>query len=501
MARIPRIQRGQRPSAVPDSSGLPPATLSGPAADAAEFLAQTTGALARETQAEAEEIRRGLQKKQAILNEVAAGKQAGAFENSILDQAEELKVSFADSPEQAPEEFLRLAREQADAIIEAAPNADVALDVAQRTNVRITAGLRAMHAWAQTRQTQKAIGDIEDRKNQIAVAAGRQGSVGELEVYLDQQKAELTDAFNGVFGAEASAQMRDLEKRAVESFVFVQGDTNPIGVLEALKNPTGRLAELLEPTRRKELLRRTERAVEKRGERRQLDLLHSAAGETFHAVDLLNSGELDAETTVALLRRNDEAIKAARIDRTLTPEQRQKREAFLQRQKKVLEAVDAIRMRTVPFDPARQAVNDVAAIKETEKALRKFKGKNEQLPLIVEQMERLTLAHKTGQISNGGYATAFGHVALAYKKALSEEASNDGFWFFQNSREAGNDQMNDLVEKFGANIPDDDLNSAWVTWMRRYLEATERGTRDVESEEARRIAREAFSLETGLDVR
>jgi len=359
--------------------------------------------------------------------------------------------------------------------------------------------MREMRNWAQLRQTQKTKGDLEAQKNTLASKAGRYGSVGQLDAFLAASHADLYPQFEKVYGATASMEWHETSVRAAESYARVQGDNNPVGILAELKNPKGAFEQYLTPEKRDALITRTERALEKRGETKQYELLNKAADKTARAVNLLNSGDLDAPTIMALQFENENAIKAVALDKSYTPEQRAKQVAFLKQQGEVLEAVDAIHTRGVPFDPAKQQVNDTAAYMEVDKALKKFKGKAEQLPLIVEQMQRQTLMHKSGEISKAGYAAAFGHVGLAYRKALSDEASNDGFWIFQDSREAANREMVRLLDTAARGVPQEKKDAAWTSYMERYVEASKKG--DVTKDLARKLARNAISTETGVDVR
>ena len=500
MAKIPRIEKGNRPSAVP--GGPLPGVNSGAAPAIAAFgnLAEVGYKIAADAEErEMERLRLIQERKQAIVNEVEAGRRAGDYEEGIVGQLDDLKKQYAEEPDKVPQQLLEGGRVLLDRQIEQAPNTQIGLEMAQRGNTRLMAAVREAHDWVQARQTQKIKGDLEAQKNQLAVNAGRFGSTGQLDDFLKTQRQSLFPQYEKVFGVNASKEWNDTVSRAAESYARVQGDIRPVSLRAELSNPRGALATALTPQERDTLITRTERALEKRGETRQYDILGVAAGKTVNLVDALNSGELDPAVLIAHQHENTMAQKAAAIDPSFSPEQRREQVRLLKRQGEVLDAIDGIFTRGQKFDPLKMAVNDAAALKDADKALAKFKGKVEQLPLLVEQMERLTLARKKGEISNGGYASAFGHIGLAYKKALSDEADNDGFWIFQNSRESANREMTRLLETRAQNASEDKKASAWVAYMQRYVEASKKG--DVNAEAARRMARQAISIETGFDVR
>jgi hypothetical protein len=500
--KIPRISQNDRPSAVPrGSTGASPYSEIAGVFGAAADVAAAGGKIAADAeQAEAERLRAVREQKQAIVNEVEAGRLAGEFEEDLVSGAEEVQKRNWNNPDKAVSEFYELSQGVQGTYVDSAGNTQVALDLAQKTNARRAAAMREMHDWAIRRQTQKTTGDLEAQKNQMAVAAGRVGAPGALDGFLAQSKARLYPQFEAVYGANAEKEWHEASVRAAEGWARVQGDANPVSTLSALRNPKGALASYLTPEKRDSLINRTEQALEKRGQNRQYELLTDAAGETSQAVELLNAGKLDAQTVLTLQDKNEKAMAAARLDKSFTPEQRAAQVATLKKQKEVLEAVDEIRARGVKYNPEEQITADAAALKEVDKALVKFKSAEEQLPLIVEQMERLVLARREKSISAGAFATAYGHVATAYSKALKDEASNDGLPFWMNAREAGNRELNRVLETKAANVSPDQKARAQYAYMKAYLAAS-KGDVPVSSEMAKRLARVAVSNNTPVDAR
>jgi hypothetical protein len=506
MAKIPRLNAGD--VSAPTPAGALPTTgapqIFGSMGDA---LAGVGDVAAAAEKAEAAKRQAALEAKQAIVNEVEAGRRAGDFEESLFERMEALKVEFADAPDKAPAKLLELAREDAKLRMEDVSNSAVGLQFAQRSNSRIDSAMREMHNWALTRQTQKTKGELEGQKNQLAFKAARAGTPEQLDAFAAAQKADLFPKFKKVYGAAADQEWTEAETRMAESWVRIRGDSDPIGVRNTLTNPglntEGLLVKRLTPEKRDALLQRTERAIEHRGEVEQYERLKGAADDTVKYVGLLNAGKLDAATLIAAQHKNVKAVEAARLDTSYTPEQRAARVAFLEKQGKVLEAVDDIRMRGIKYDPVKAAVNDVARMKTINAELKRYKSKSEQLPIIVEQMQLLTLARKSGELSPTGYATAFDVLGLAFNKAVVDESDNDGLgpaWLpWNDAQEAGNDQMNKIVETRLQNVEKEKINEAWADYMARFVAASKNG--DVSKEDAARMARNAISAKTSVNVR
>ena len=507
MAKIPRLDGG--------SASVTPASGAGVGAGFIQAAAQPFGAAgdvadagfsgaATKEQREAERLRLLTEQKQGVLNEVDAGKRAGDYEESIYHVSERLKTTYADSPDQAPEELLAQGRTEIERAVAAAPNTAVGLEVAQKANSRLDAAMREMHGWVQLRQTQKAKGDLEAQKNDAAAQAGRLPTQFALEQFIVKTNGAMRRQFQAIHGADADKEMHDLNKRITESFLMVRMKDSPIQVRDEIKAARGAVASYLKPEERNALYKQAEWSIEHRGETRQYDLLGSATGDTIKAVGMLNDGTLSAETMIAFTRANENARKAIPLDKSYTPEQRAAQLKMVEKQGTVLEAIDEIRMRGVKFDPVKQVLSDAAAVKTATEELRRYKARSEQLPLIADVMERLLMQRKRGEISAGGYQTAQDLVARAYEKALNDQAANTGlplpFWPFQDSMEAGNREMNRLLENSKVkNASAEEKAQAWVEWVRRLT--AESKDKEISKDAAKRIVRVVVSNETGVDVR
>ena len=502
MAKIPRVSQGDRPSAVP-SGPLPTAGEAVGIIKAVGGLVDIGVKIAAEVEEkEARILQKAREDKQAIVNEVAAGRMAGDFEETLSGYAERFKKELWDNPEEASGQLLDAGRLLADRQLEQAPNTQVGLTSARHNNVRIGAAVREMENWAQSRQTQKAKGDAEAIINRAAGAAEHLTSMPQLGTLLAGVEPRYGEMLRSVFGPQAEEKLNEVRERAVEGFVLVNGARDPVGVLAALDAGSGPLVDYATPGKRDTWRRKTELSLENRGETAKRDLLFSATGETRTAVEMLNQGRLDAGTVLALQNRNINAQKAMAINPSYTKTQRDDQIALLKKQGEILDAIEDIRRRGTKYDPAEQVDGDTAALFEMDKTMRKLNGQKDLL-ILAEQQDRLILLRRERKISEAKYQTMWATVNLALTKALEAEAKKTGhgpLGLFQSAREAGNEELNSLFKGELKNATPKQQLEARMNYARQYIEAT-KDDREIDEATSRRFAREAGSYETGRRLR
>ena len=114
MAIIPRINQGDRPSAVVNTTmDTSAAAMIGSVADASgEMLATATA----EEQNERRRLSEALEAKQKIVDSSNAGRVSLEFEDTHFKTLAQLEKDYADNPDQIPAKYTELMREQAVAI-------------------------------------------------------------------------------------------------------------------------------------------------------------------------------------------------------------------------------------------------------------------------------------------------------------------------------------------------------------------------------------------------
>jgi len=495
VAKIPRINKGDRPSAVGSSGYHSPAAVAAPIAALGEAGdAALQGELRRLEKAQAE--------KQMIVDEVEGSKRLADFDATIREGMDTVKKDFFNDPDKAVSAFTESAQAWAGGEVKAASeyNGRVGLTVAQGTSARIAAATREMYAWVSDRQTQRAKGNTEEIINRTAAGAEHLTSAAELDRYITRAKGQYQQQLTNVFGAaDAETRMADLATKATQGFFAVAGDRNPIGVLSALDDPNGPAAKYLTPAERDSLRKQTRASLDGRQATREIDLARQASGENAQALALLDSGKLQPELMISLQNRNREAQRAALIDPSFTKEQREKQIIQLKRQEEALDAIEDMRRRGTRFDPTEQVTGDSAMLAQHKKEFKKLKGQPADLMVLEEHLQRIILARRKREISDPMFVSMKGDIDLALEKSVKAERNNDGFLFFVDSREAGNIELNRLFSGRLKTATEAQQTAAWREYMRRFAAASKGGV-DVKSAASRAMAREAASMQTGVFV-
>lgn len=511
MAKIPRLNYGDRPSAVPGGA-LPNPRGAAAMTDAIGNLVDVGGKIAAdEENTEAARLREILKAKQEIVDTTEAGRRAGDFEEDLVTQTEALKQKFYDAPDQAPEQLLAAARVMADRQIEAAPNTAVGLDLAQKTSSRIDSAVREMHTWAQMRQTQKAKGDLDVTINRAASVARDQGSLPALGVYIAQQEAALGRSFSYVFGSDAPKRMSDLKTEIVRAWVDEKSVKAPLMVLSALSEKSGAIVDHLNTNQRAAARNDAIAGFERLRKTQELEVIKTG---------IARGGKL-AEAFVA----NDERFaRIAYAEETALVQQRKAIEAQVEvdtqaladagvdvagyDDKEVLQLIDdrmeyikALKnanKRMTPFDAPDDPGTVEALLVQQDKALKAKTSK--ELGLIVKQQKDLAIAIDSKKISGATAATMFKNLALAVDTAVSkaEDPAGPNFlaaWRYPDA--AGNAELSRQFARSPA-LRTDKAAQARIRlgFMGQFNLAKESG-KNVDRQAAVQMALRAFALETG----
>lgn len=504
MGRIPRVALGDRPSAVPQGGAFSPSSIAAPTAALADVAGMGARIASDAEMKEAEKLQRALEAKQAIVNEVEGSTRVANLDATLRESMLAVQKDMADNPDKAVAQFVENARNFMDSEVRDASdfNSAVGLDVARGAQARIAEHTNEMYKWAQIRQTQKTKGQAQEIINRTAAAAEHLNSYDQLQRHIDGAKAQYKEMFTNVYGDEADAKLHEMASQATRGFFAVAGDRNPIGVMSALEDSNGAAAKYLTPSERDSLRRQTKLSLDGRHATRELDIARQAAGENAQALELLNSGQLKAETTLSLIARNEAAQKAAAVDPTFTPEQRKLQVEKLKRQHEALQAVEDIRRRGQRFDPVDHVDADTAMMAQQQKVFHKLKGQPGDLLLLEEQQQRVMLARAKREISDSAFMAMMKDLNTNFDATVKAE-QNDTWgihWMsLQDAREAGNSELNRLFRGRLKNATAKQQAAAWQNYVRQLADAQKSGT-PVKADSTRAMARSAASLETGIII-
>lgn len=507
MAKIPRIEQGGRPSAV-----VGPVDINLSLAETAaslSTLAKVGETITADTEkTEAKRLRKIEAAKQAILDEVDAGVRASAFEQDLRDLSKNIRDNNFDDPDRAVTEFTRLAQERAEKEISETPNAVVALKVTKSSNSRVLVDTRQMASWSSDRKTQKAKGDVSEMVNRATRGAEDETSSRGLVVYLEEQEAKLLPLLRGVLGNEAQDRMDRMKSEAVEAWASSFGELHPFEVLKVLDQKSGPLVDHLTGDQRKQIRTETRQSVEKLPKISAINSIKEGMEQNPDLFNLYEDGALKAAIVGAHKRSIENQLKVIEIDdRGFNDAQKKEMKAPLESRLKFLKALDKLNRLGMKYDAVDNSKRIGALFRESNDLFKKNEGqKGKDLILWLKHLTNLTEAAADKEISESTYSALFKKVSLALPKAAQKARENTGWDFgfrvWRDGQQAGNDELNDRFRSGTFSIlSEEQKQQVQISFQHRFNEANEQGGgREVSRAEARIMALQALSLETGQKI-
>lgn len=512
--QIPRLDAGSAAAPVPTSR---------PGSDETAGIAAAFGKIADTGYAVAADAEKALaarqqaavEAKQAVVNEVDAGRRAGDYEESLVGYMEGLKTEYADAPDKAPGELLTIGRELQDRMQEQSPNSAVGLAVAQRANARLDSAMKEMHAWALLRQTQKAKGDLQVTINRATAAAEGQGSVATLGAFIKSKEAELTPIFQKVLGAESITAMKTMREDMARSWVLAAGDKNPVGVLQALddKTPGNPLVDYLDVSHREALKKETLSSFEGITKTRELETIKKGLSDNKQLFASFSAGDPNLGMAMEAQRKAlEEQKKAVNAQISVDSSALKKLGVDVQGQTPgdIIKTIDArlefvaalnhARKRQLPFDAEDDPGTVEGLMLSADKAMKAKNGKD--LGAIVQQQARLAGAISDKKISGSTASTIFKTMSLALDTAA---ASNEDVWgpntwrLWRAPLESGSVELNRQFDGQFKKLDKAAQNRTRLSYMGQFNAAQESG-QQVTVDSARQMALRALALEVGEPI-
>lgn len=521
MAKIPRIQQGDRPSGVP--GGALPGVGSGaaPAFDALGNLADVGYKIASDIEkTEIERLRRVAEQKQAIVDEVSAGRFAGDYEEFLVGQLESGKKTFWDAPDQLPDYILSSGRAMLDRQITQAPNDRIGLELAQRGNARLMAVVREAHNFNQSRQTQKAKGDLDIIVNRAVAGAESVTSLPALVSYIKTKEAELTSVFQNVLGpTEAATRMPEVKTDMTQAWLNVYGARDPLGGLAALAAKNGPLIDYFNPAQREAGRRAMVASHEGLTKTRELDAIRAGFNGNQQLATAYSAGDPDFAGIAysqrrSLVEQKKAVVARIRVDTGLLQDLGVKIEgyspadlpALIDERIAFIDALGEAKRRQTPFDAPGDPTSVAALLVKQKKALDAKNGK--QMSAIVTFQKDFAVELAAKRISEAAAATMFKSMSLALDAAAAKATDVGGAWVpdFINTwkiwtapDKAGNAELNRQFEGAYRKVSPVHQMNTRLAFITNLNVAQEEG-RTIGTKDARDMALRALALELGEPV-
>ena len=456
MPKIPRIS-GERPGGA-SGGRIPTTNVGGEITNVLGDLVDVGYGIAHQEEARLEKMR--LQK-QAIVDEVEAGRRAGDYEESLVYYSEDLKKQFQDAPDKAPQALLEYGRKLIDQQLSKAPNSQVGLEVAQRANARLSSAMREMHNWTSARQTQKAKGDLSITVNRATAAAEGQTSVGQLDFYIKSKVLELTPTFQKVLGTDgAITAVKAMRSDMARAWALSTSDKSPQGalaVIAALDEKSGPLVDYLDTDDRKSLRGETKQAYEGRLKAQELNIIkasvndNSKLSEAFLAGDASQFASLAYASRRALEEQKNAVAASLKVDQAMlakagislqgySPEDVPK---LIEDRITYVDALSSAWRRQATFDAPDDPASVDGLMRDIDKALGSKTGK--EMKAIAEQQKNVAVALDSKKISGQTAASMFRTMSLAMKTASENQEDVWGWnsWkYFREPRDRGIVELN-----------------------------------------------------------
>ena len=514
MPKIPRISLDGPSAGVPGAAPLSPNAVASPLADLTNLSDAAFDISSAEGKKQALEMRQAVEAKQAIVNEVDAGRRSGDYEENLADYSESLKKEFWDNPDKAPESLLEIGRNLQDRQREEAPNTQVGMEFAQRSNARLAAAVREMHDWALGRQSQKAKGDLSIIINRATAGAENVGGVPALGAYIAAKEKELSSVFQNVLGSDAQSAMAGMRAGMARAWANATGSRSSAGALSVLQaldstkagNP---LVDNLKDTER-EALRNGAKADFAGGFKNSLlEEVKKGTSQNDELFDLTMASPQDAgEALYAAENALEEQAKAAAVQLSVDTAALEKYgidlhgrsvdeiPKLINERLKYVKALNYARRTMIGFDAEDDPTTVGGLLLAADKEIKSSKD----LAEYPKQQARLAVAFSDKKISQATFSALYKTMANTLKVAAAKQEDPWGpnvVREYFNPRLAGQGALTDGF----ATRPKFRDNKAMqhrvrVKFLAQFISAQERGV-VLTTEAAREMATRVLLLESG----
>lgn len=508
MAKFPQIpapEFGKRPegSAAP-AAMLDAHAIEAPFADAAKGMGEAGDALER-VQEQRDRAREKLQK---VNDAITATRMAGDHAEAARGLLNQLQSQhFADPKalpaEKVPEEFRRQLREMTESEISAAPNANVALDVAEKYAKIDDQQHLSAQGWMFLRTAQQTKDGVYKLGQSQVRAAQAQTTVAGLGAAISDARGTLAPLLPQTHGANADKAWQDTAHSMAASWVEANGPNDPSGVRAAVdaavKTKSGPLYDNLPAKELAEYQRRLDKWSKGYGERQRGQVAAEAIDSNTKLLDLFHSKELDTKNIYQLrdeLQRKQFAIKANPQYKD-NPEEKVQQSEIVQTQINTLDALAHAGQDGGHWSEKSDDPKKTAALSKRIESLSKSESRSPADLLKVLQVQRdLAEAQRDHWISPGDAETMTRHLLLVTGKDLAKKNGSASSMGPLKSpitpnpvRQVGVSALDDLVRPGGAygKLSAEQTTAMRMEYHRLANDAGESG-RNLDEQAARKMA-------------
>lgn len=423
MPQIPQTDLGPLPGGGVKEGGMPSsldggAKILGAAARTAEGIGRDVESLEHARQI-------ALDKKQAIVDGIAATKLLGDYQEQSRNLVEQIQRENFDTPDKVP----GLVREKLSALndstMASAGNSQQALDFAKSAARNDNETLASAHDFVQRRLTQKAKSDVYQMTQSAIRNAAAQQTPEAFAASLARTEKSLRAHIMSV-SENPEKEIDDFRSKAAELWVEKHSPEDPARVGAILDGDNAVVKHL--PTEKlAPAQKRAQTDLKVFGENHLWNEMKAAVGRGATWYDLFRSGELKPDAVQEIQNSFDDQKRAVDAHPNLTPEMRAKINDVIQQNSDTLRYLSEAARKPGKFDPILDQTKQARLMEDLTNIMKPAKAQDPVGLLDTIKLRKETaLALANHLISPSRAETINKSIALATKDALAKEASDTG---------------------------------------------------------------------------
>lgn len=450
MAKISRIDQGNRPSAV---GGMPQVDTSagdifgglGAVAKAGFEVAVSREAAEQKRWAEA------MAEKQRIINSTRAGSAEIQF-NEMARQAQDAAYEqYADKPEDAIgaiHESTEKIRLEVMKSLEGQP--EVQLQFTRAAQNSRDNMVKEAHVWAEARRTQQAKDRIVGYAQAQANAAWRnKGNSAWVKTTFEDIDANKN--IDAIYGKGAAEFRKKTKNDVLHRWAQATSEAMPFTMRQLMDSKGNFLEQGLTSDQFKEVREKTAKDAEKIGDNMRFNRIVHYSGKDSELSRMLESGaDVGAEITTDRMAADDAEIAAIDANRQLTPKQKAAQKADILAHKEFLSAIANVNYINAKDDVGTDADSPKLWEKMREFGSLSADKRNPQRPLSIlnEVRRQAVISRGAGKLTKGTFDAIIKEVDLQTPSAVAyERGDTGGFWSRNTTKQNAVKNMMDRFDK------------------------------------------------------
>jgi hypothetical protein len=431
---------------------------------------------------------------QKVADETTATRLAGDHAEKLRNLATAQQQQFWDNPGQFPDEFRKQSLALTDAEISAAPNENVALELAKRNAAIDNQQLANAHAWSISRTAQKAKSDLTGIERNVIDTVASTPTPAQFSYQLRAAHKQL-DTLYDKLTPDASKASLGFDTKVAQEWVARNSDPlkNPLAVINELNSSKSPITKLLTPEQVEAGLKQAKEAWEGAGVAARVAMLTRAHDGIGDLNALAISYDPKFLRTTAALRDEVNSHLNMLQQQAITPQAKAQIAAGSQKVMQAIDAAESIyRGQKGSFDSSMVDEKTRQSLVERSNAIFAKTGvpSGDMFQEMLDLRADNNKAAADRKISESSWKAIEDKISASFSRLNEEKAKDVGCFLWQEPQQAGNQRINVLLNpKVGryANATQKQRNDVWEEYLQRANAAAKAGGR-FDKDDARKAA-------------